>query len=72
MLQREMAASRKDPAVDVLLALFLGGVGAHRFYMGQIGLGILYLCLCRVFIPAIIALWSASSYQVGSGRSLHG
>ena len=56
MFQNEMAASRKDPTVGVVLALFLGGVGAHRFYMGQTGLGILYLCFCWLFVPAVIAL----------------
>lgn len=28
-----------------LLALFLGGIGAHKFYLGQTGLGVLYLLL---------------------------
>ena len=41
--QSEMSARRKDTKIAILLALFLGGLGAHRFYMGQTGLGILYL-----------------------------
>jgi hypothetical protein len=28
---------KKDSTVAVLLCLFLGGLGAHRFYMGQVG-----------------------------------
>lgn len=39
-----------------LLALFLGGLGAHKFYAGKIGAGIVYLVFCWTFIPAIIAL----------------
>ena len=39
---------RKDTTVAVLLCLFLGGLGAHRFYLGQNLLGILYVCC---FIP---------------------
>ena len=39
-----------------ILALFLGGLGVHRFYLNQVGLGILYLVFCWTFIPAIIAL----------------
>ena len=26
-----------------LLGIFFGGIGAHKFYMGKIGMGILYL-----------------------------
>lgn len=32
----------KDKNVAGILALFLGWVGIHRFYLGQVGLGILY------------------------------
>lgn len=38
-----------------LLALFLGGLGVHKFYLGRGGQGILYLLFCWTFIPAIIA-----------------
>jgi len=41
--------------VAALLAFFLGGFGAHKFYLGKIGLGILYLVFFWTFIPAIIA-----------------
>lgn len=37
-----------------LLGIFLGGIGVHKFYMGKIGMGILYLCFCWTGIPAII------------------
>ena len=33
----------------------MGGIGVHRFYLGQTGLGFLYLIFCWTFIPAIIA-----------------
>lgn len=33
----------RDKNVAGILALFLGGLGVHRFYLGQIGWGILYL-----------------------------
>lgn len=33
----------KDKSVAGILALFLGGLGIHRFYLGQTGLGIFYL-----------------------------
>ena len=43
----------------VLLAFFLGGIGAHNFYAGKIGLGILYLLFFWTFIPAIAAFVQA-------------
>jgi TM2 domain-containing membrane protein YozV len=39
-----------------LLALFLGCFGVHHFYLGRVGLGILYLCFCWTGIPAILGL----------------
>lgn len=56
MFQTEMGSRRKTPATGVVLTLFLGGLGAHRFYLGQIGLGILYVVFCWTFIPALVAL----------------
>lgn len=35
--------SRKSKTVALLLCIFLGVVGAHRFYVGKVGTGILYL-----------------------------
>lgn len=36
--------SPKSRLVALLLAFFLGVFGVHRFYVGKIGTGILYLC----------------------------
>ncbi|MCL7987605.1 NINE protein [Sphingobacterium sp. lm-10] len=47
----------KDKTTTALLAFFLGGIGAHRFYLGQTGLGFAYLIFCWTFIPACIALF---------------
>lgn len=45
----------KDKNVAAILAFFFGSVGAHKFYLGQIGSGILYLVFCWTLIPSIIA-----------------
>ena len=37
-----------------ILAIFLGAFGVHKFYMGKIGMGILYLLFCWTAIPGII------------------
>ena len=39
-----------------LLCFFLGGIGAHKFYAGRAGTGLMYLLFCWTFIPAILAL----------------
>ena len=38
----------------VFIVLF-SSFGAHKFYLGKIGQGFLYLIFCWTFIPAIIA-----------------
>ena len=37
-----------------VLALLLGGIGVHKFYIGKIGMGFLYLIFFWTSIPAII------------------
>lgn len=46
----------KSKTTAIALCFFLGGFGIHRFYLGQTGLGILYLIFFWTFIPAFIAL----------------
>jgi len=46
----------KSKSTTAVLAFFLGGFGAHRFYLGQTGFGILYFIFCWTLIPAVIAL----------------
>lgn len=48
----------KSKVVAGVLALFLGGFGIHRFYLGQ-WWGLFYLLFFWTFIPAIIALIEA-------------
>jgi len=44
----------RNKIVAALLALFLGGFGGHKFYLGQSGTGVLYLIFCWTFIPTIL------------------
>ena len=50
---------RKDVTPAVLFALFLGGIGAHHFYLGHTVLGVVFILFFWSFIPAIIALIEA-------------
>lgn len=40
------AEPKKNWLVALLLSLFLGGIGAHRFYVGKVGTGIVWLLTC--------------------------
>lgn len=46
----------KDRATAGILAILLGGLGIHKFYLGQSGQGILYLIFFWTGIPALIGL----------------
>lgn len=39
-----MEKSDKSRTVAFLLCAFLGAVGAHQFYVGRFGRGVLYMC----------------------------
>lgn len=45
----------KNKTTAALLALFLGAFGAHKFYLRQTGVGIIYLIFFWAYIPGIIA-----------------
>lgn len=44
----------KDKTTTGILALFLGGLWVHKFYLWNSGIWILYLLFCWTFIPSII------------------
>ena len=57
MFMGQLSGVKKSGTAGVLLALFLGALGAHHFYLGRNGTGLLYLCFCWTFIPGVIALF---------------
>jgi TM2 domain-containing membrane protein YozV len=50
---------KKNPSNAVILALFLGGVGLHKFYLDETGAGIAYLIFCWTGIPVLISFVEA-------------
>ena len=51
----------KSKTTAGLLAIFLGGLGFHKFYLGQTGWGILYILFCWTRIPSIIWVFEGIS-----------
>lgn len=49
-----------------VLAILLGSFGAHRFYLGQVGLGLLYLVFFWTGIPAVVGLIEGILYLTRS------
>lgn len=41
----------------IMLCLFLGGIGLHKFYAGKWFTGLLYVAFCWTWLPAILALF---------------
>lgn len=52
----------KNRGVAATLAFFMGGVGAHKFYLGRVGSGILYLLFFWTLIPALVGLCEGIVY----------
>lgn len=51
---QQMALVQKDELIGFLFALLLGGLGLHRFYLGETGWGILYLIFSWTGIPTLL------------------
>lgn len=47
----------KDKTTAALLAFLLGGIGGHRFYLGQAGAGLLYLLFSWTLVPLFISFF---------------
>ena len=53
---------KPDKTVAALLALFVGGIGIHKFYMGRVMMGIFYLLFCWTFVPSVAAFIEGTIY----------
>ena len=68
---RDSFTSSKDRTTAALLAIFLGGVGAHKLYLGQRDQFILYLLFCWSGVPGIIAIFDGVTLLGMSDEEFH-
>ena len=61
----------KDRITAAILALILGGLGVHKFYLGQNVAGLIYLLLCWTFIPAIIGFVEGIIFLLSDDATFH-
>lgn len=61
--------SNKKRIVAAVLALFLGGIGAHKFYLGKNAQGFVYLIFVWTFAPAIIAFFEGIGYLLSTDEA---
>ena len=49
VVRYERAISEKKRSIALVLCIFLGPLGIHRFYVGKMGSGIIYLFTLGIF-----------------------
>lgn len=59
----------KSRSLSVVLALFLGSLGIHKFYLNRPGWGVIYFIFCWTFIPAILGFIEALNYLFMSDQA---
>lgn len=64
--QGSAASSDKDRTTAAVLALLLGGIGGHHFYLGNAVRGVLYLLFVWTLIPPLVAFIEGIIYLTKS------
>ena len=64
--KRHSYGEKKNKITAGLLAILLGTFGAHKFYLGDTGIGILYLCFFWTWIPTILGVIEGIIYLTKS------
>jgi TM2 domain-containing membrane protein YozV len=53
----------RQKQIAVILAVVLGGFGAHKFYLGEKVPGLIYLATCWTLVPIVIGWFEALNYS---------
>lgn len=59
----------KSKVVAGILAILLGFIGVHKFYLGKVGLGIVYLLFSFTGIPAIVGFIEGIVYLTSNDHN---
>lgn len=59
----------KSKIVAGILAILLGGLGIHKFYLGKVGSGIVYLLFCWTWIPEIVGFIEGIIYLTSNDHN---
>ena len=63
--------SGRNRTVAAVFALLLGGIGIHKFYLGRVGQGILYILFCWTLIPSLIGIIEGVVYLTMSDQEFN-
>lgn len=61
----------KNKSVAALSAFFLGGLGTHRFYLGDPFSGLFYLLFCWTMIPTVIGVVEGIRFATMDDEEFH-
>jgi len=61
----------KSKTTTALLAFFFGGIGIHKFYLGETMGGLIYLFFCWTFIPLVLSLFDFLSVLLMSDEKFN-
>ena len=61
----------KNKIAAALFAFFLGSFGAHKFYLGKIWFGVLYLIFSWTFIPGVISIIEGLLFLIMSDQDFN-
>jgi len=68
-LTPQAAGSGKDRVVAAALAILLGNFGIHKFYLGKVMAGVIYLVFFWTYIPGIIGWIEGITYLAKSNEA---
>lgn len=69
--QPVVATGGRNKIVAAVLAILLGWLGAHKFYLGQMGMGVLYLVFFWTGIPFVVGIIEGVIYLSMSDAAFH-